>query len=174
MKIEDLKSKIREIQDFPKKGVGFKDITPILEDPECFEFVINRLAGEFRDNKIAKIVAIDARGFLLASAVAYKLKAGIVIVRKKGKLPSRTIACDYDLEYGKETLEMHADSIEPGENVLIVDDVLATGGTALAAVNLTKKLQGRIVGIAFLIELSFLKGREKLKGHNVFSLVSYD
>lgn len=169
----DLKSKIREIPDFPKKGVSFKDITPVLEDPKYFKQIIDLFAKEFKNKGIQKIVAIDARGFLLASALAYKLGAGIVIARKKGKLPYKTITCDYDLEYGKETLEIHNDSIKKGEKVLIIDDVLATGGTAGAAAKLVGLLKGNVLGIGFLIELTFLSGREKLKKYNVFSLIKY-
>lgn len=169
----NLKSKIREIPDFPKKGVSFKDITPLLADAHCFKFVIDKLYREFKNKKIQKIVAIDARGFLLASALAYKLGAGIVIVRKKGKLPYKTIACDYDYDYGRETLEIHKDSIKPGEKILILDDVLATGGTALAAAKLVEKLKGRIITIAFLATLDFLTGREKLKKYKIFSLSSF-
>lgn len=169
----DLRSKIREVQDFPKKGINFKDIAPILEDPRYFKKTIDLLARKYRSKKIDKIVAIDARGFLIASCLAYKLGAGIVMARKKGKLPSATISCDYDLEYGKETLEMHRDSIKQKENVLIIDDVLATGGTSLAAAKLAEKAGGKIIGIAFLIELSFLKGAKKLHKYEVFSLINY-
>ena len=169
----NLQSKIREIPDFPKKGVSFKDITPLLEDAKYFRYLIDILFKKYKDKKIKKIVAIDARGFLIASALAYKLKTGLVIVRKKGKLPFKTVGCDYDLEYGKETLEIHKDSIKPKERILIIDDVLATGGTALAAAKLVKKLKGRIIGISFLIELLFLNGRKKLKKYNVVSLIQY-
>ena len=169
----NLKSKIREIPDFPKKGVGFKDIAPLLEDAKYFRYLIDILFKKYKDKKIKKIVAIDARGFLIASALAYKLKTGIVIVRKKGKLPFKTVGCDYDLEYGKETLEIHKDSIKPKERILIIDDVLATGGTALAAAKLVEKLKGKIIGISFLIELLFLNGRKKLKKYNVVSLIQY-
>jgi len=169
----DLKTKIREIPDFPKKGINFKDITPLLEDARRFKQAIDLFVKEYKSKGIKKIIAIDARGFLIASALAYKLGSGIVIVRKKGKLPYKTIGCDYDLEYGKETLEIHQDSIKPGEKILIVDDVLATGGTALASAQLVEKLKGQIVGLAFLIELSFLQGREKLKKFKIISLVKY-
>ena len=169
----NLKSKIREIPDFPKKGVNFKDITPLLEDARYFKRLIDDLAKKYKNKNIKKLVAIDARGFLLASALAYKLKAGIVIVRKKGKLPFKTIGCDYNLEYAKETLEIHKNSIKPAERILIIDDVLATGGTALAAAKLVEKLKGRIIGISFLIELLLLNGRKKLKKYNVVSLIQY-
>lgn len=169
----NLKSKIREVPDFPKIGVNFKDITPLLNDPKYFKQTIDLFTREFKNKKIQKIIAIDARGFLLASALAYKLGSGIVIVRKKGKLPHKTIACEYDLEYGKETLEIHKDSIKKGERVLIIDDVLATGGTALAAAKLAERLKAKIVGIGFLIELKFLNGKEKFKKYNIFSLIKY-
>ena len=140
----NLKSKIREVPDFPKKGVSFKDITPLLNDPKYFKVVIDLFYEEFKNSRLKKIIALDARGFLLASALAYKLGVGLVIARKKGKLPHKTIACEYDLEYGKETLEIHKDSIKAGEKVLIIDDVLATGGTALAAVKLAEKLKAPV------------------------------
>ena len=169
----NLKLKIREIPNFPKQGVSFKDITPLLEESKYFKFVIDLFYKEFKKVRPKKIIAIDARGFLFASALSYNLNAGLVIARKKGKLPCKTITCDYDLEYGKVVLEIHKDSIKKGERVLIIDDVLATGGTAWAACRLAEKLKAKIVGIGFLIELKFLSGREKLKKHNVFSLVEY-
>ncbi len=169
----NFKVKIREVPDFPKKGVNFKDITPLLEDPKYFKAAIDLFAREFKKSRPQKILAIDARGFLLASALAYKLHAGVVIARKKGKLPHKTIACEYDLEYGKEILEIHKSSIKKGESVLIIDDVLATGGTAGAAIKLAEILKAKIIGAGFLIELNFLNGREKLKKYKVFSLVNY-
>jgi adenine phosphoribosyltransferase len=168
-----LQSKIREIKDFPKKGVIFKDITPLLQDSAYFKSAIDGLADFFRDKKIDKIVGIDARGFLLASAVAYELGVGIAIVRKKGKLPYETILEEYDLEYGSNAIEMHKDAIRPKERVAIIDDVLATGGTAQATAGLVEKLQGKIVGFGFLIDLTFLKGGEKLKKYKIYSLVKY-
>ena len=174
MEVKNLiKKKIREIPNWPKPGISFKDITPLLEDKEVFSKMIDELAKPYLNQKIDKIVGIDARGFLLASALAYKLKTGIAIIRKKGKLPSKTISKEYALEYGSNTIEMHKDSILPNERVLLVDDVLATGGTLEATVNLVKKLKGKIVGIDFLIELNYLKGRKKLKGFKVRSLVEY-
>lgn len=173
MNLKNLKRKIREIPDWPQKGVSFKDITPLLEDAESFRYAIDKMADFFRGGKIDKIVGIDARGFLLASAMAYKLKTGIAIARKKGKLPCRKVRVCHTLEYGEGILEMHIDSIKPGEKVLIVDDVLATGGTISAAVEIVEKLGGKIIGIAFLIELRNLNGREKLKNQSVFSLLSY-
>ncbi|OGF49143.1 adenine phosphoribosyltransferase [Candidatus Giovannonibacteria bacterium RIFCSPLOWO2_12_FULL_44_25] len=167
-----LKAKIREIQDFPMPGVNFKDITPLLEDKNAFQEAIDGLVGFFRDEKVDKVVGIDARGFLLASAVAYLLGAGMVIVRKKGKLPYEKILREHDLEYGRGSLEMHTDSIKKGERILIVDDVLATGGTVEAAVKLTEELGGKIIGLGFLLEIP-LGGREKLKNYNIKSLIKY-
>jgi len=168
-----IKSKIREIPDWPKKGVGFKDITPLLEDRDVFRKTINLLARPYLEKKVDKVVGIDARGFLLAAAVAYRLKAGIAIVRKKGKLPRKTICQEYDLEYGSNVIEMHRDCILPGERVLLIDDVLATGGTMEAAISLVEKLKGRIIGVDFLMELTFLNGRKKIKKYKVRSLIKY-
>jgi len=173
MSIVDLKSKIREIPDWPQKGINFKDITPLLEDAESFKFAIDKLAEFFSDKCVEKVVGIDARGFLLASAVAYKLGAGVAIVRKKGKLPHETIIREYELEYGKNAIEMHKDAVKPKEKVVIIDDVLATGGTAKAAADLVETLGGNIIGLGFLIDLTFLKGKEKLAKYNVFSLICY-
>ena len=167
-----LKAKIREIKDFPMPGINFKDITPLLEDKDAFREAINGLTDFFKDLKIDKVVGIDARGFLLASAVAYLLNAGMVIVRKKGKLPSEKILREHDLEYGRGSLEMHVDAIKPGEKILIIDDVLATGGTVEAAVKLTEELGGQVIGLGFLLEIP-LGGREKLKGYNIKSLIVY-
>ncbi len=168
-----LQTKIRDVNDFPKKGVIFKDITPLLQNPIYFKNAIDCLVGYFKDKKIQKVVGIDARGFLLASAVAYNLGAGIAIVRKKGKLPYETIFQEYDLEYGSNCIEMHKDAILAGERVAIIDDVLATGGTAKAAADLVEKLKGKIVGLGFLIDLTFLKGKDKLKKYKIHSLVKY-
>ena len=168
-----IKNKIREIPDWPKKGVNFKDITPLLQDKNAFRKIIDELAWPYLDKKIDKIVGIDARGFLLASALAYKLKTGITIIRKKGKLPAKTISQKYSLEYASNFIEMHCDAIKTGEKVILVDDVLATGGTMRAAVNLVKQLKGKILGIEFLIELTDLKGRKKLKGYRVRALAKY-
>lgn len=170
---EHLKEKIREILDFPTPGIKFKDITPLLEDPESFREAIDGLVDFFRETKIDKVVGIDARGFLLASAVAYLLNAGMVIVRKKGKLPHQTVVREHDLEYGRGTLEIHVDAIKKGERVLVIDDVLATGGTADAAVKLVEHLGGDVVGLGFLLELSYFPGREKLKNYNINSLIIY-
>ena len=173
-KIEKLiKSKIRNIPDWPKKGVSFKDITPLLEDKNLFCKTIDCLISPYSKKKVDKIVGIDARGFILAAAAAYKLKTGLAIVRKKGKLPSKTVSRSYSLEYASNTLEMHEDSILPGDKVVIIDDVLATGGTMTAAVGLVKELGGKIIGIEFLIELIYLKGRNNLRGQKIRSLLKY-
>lgn len=171
---ELIKSKIRDIPDWPEKGVIFRDITPLIQDRRAFKMVIDWLVQPYFGKKIDKIVGIDARGFLLASAMAYKLKSGIAIIRKKGKLPSKTISQEYELEYGTDTVEMHEDSILPGEKVLLVDDVLATGGTMKATIDLVKKLGGEIVSVDFLIELDYLDGRKKLEGYKIRSLLNYE
>lgn len=158
-KVEDY---IRIVPDFPKPGISFKDITPLLETPEAFRNTIDLFAEKIKDMPIDKIVAIDSRGFIFGAALAYKLNKGLVLVRKKGKLPHGTIEESYDLEYGSATLEIHQDSIEKGENVIIIDDVLATGGTIKATVNLVKKIGGKVQTVLFLIELGFLNGKEKL------------
>jgi len=173
MNLEDLKSKIRSIPDWPQKGVIFRDITPVLENKKLFRFLIDEIAKFCRRKKIDKIVGIDARGFILASALAYKLKTGLSIVRKKGKLPWKTVRKNYKLEYAAETLEMHKDAVKPGEKILLCDDLLATGGTMKATADLVKKLGGKIVGILFFIELENLRGRKKLKGYKVKSLIKF-
>jgi len=174
MKIEKLmESKIRNVPDWPKKGVSFKDITPLLREKKLFYKTIDFLISPYLKKKVDKIVGIDARGFILAAAAAYKLKTGLAIVRKKGKLPSKTVSRSYSLEYASNTLEMHEDSILPGERVVIIDDVLATGGTMAATVGLVKELGGKIVGIEFLIELIYLKGRKNLKNQKIRSLLKY-
>jgi len=169
----NIKNKIRHIPDFPQKGIIFRDIAPLLEDKKAFKYAIDQLVKKFKDKKIDKVVGIDARGFILAGVLADRLKAGMVMVRKKGKLPYKTENEEFDLEYGKAVLEIHKDSIKSGEQVLLVDDVLATGGTMLATAKLVEKLKGKIVGIAFLIILDYLSGREKLKNYRVFSLINY-
>ena len=174
MKIEKLiKLKIREIPDWPKRGVNFKDITPLLQDKNTFRKIIDLLATPYLGKKIDKVVGIDARGFILAAALSYKLKTGLAIVRKKGKLPAKTVSKTYTLEYASNTLEMHKDAISPGEKILLVDDVLATGGTMKATIDLVKKLKGKIMGIDFLIELAYLGGKKNLKGYKVRSLIKY-
>ncbi|OGI07299.1 MAG: adenine phosphoribosyltransferase [Candidatus Melainabacteria bacterium RIFCSPLOWO2_02_FULL_35_15] len=159
---ELIKSKIRDIADFPREGIVFKDITTVLRDPVAFKHAVDLLARHFEKQKINYIAGIEARGFIFGSALAYKLGIGFIPIRKPGKLPSKTARISYDLEYGTDSLEIHVDAVEPGKRVLIVDDLLATGGTAEAAIKLVKKIGGVIVGIAFVVELEFLKGREKL------------
>ncbi len=170
----DLKAKIREVPDFPKQGILFYDITTLLADPAASEEVMNRLAMPYLDKNIQKVVGVESRGFIFGTPVAERLKAGFIPVRKPGKLPYDTIEESYDLEYGSDNLCMHRDAIVPGERVLIVDDLLATGGTMEATVKLIQQLGGEIVGIAFVIELLFLNGRDKLKGLPVSSLLSYE
>jgi len=169
----DLKQKIREIPDWPEKGVKFKDITPLLQDKEAFKLAIDAMCEPFLENKPDIIVGIDARGFILSAAMAYKLETGLTLIRKKGKLPPKTISQEYTLEYATNTIEMKEDAIQKGQKVLIVDDVLATGGTMEATCKVVEKLGGEIIGISFLIELDFLKGREKLKNYKVESLIHY-
>jgi len=171
--IDILKGKIRDIPDFPKPGVVFKDITPLLADSQTFRAALDLLGDRYRDRAIQVVVGVEARGFIIGSALAYKLGAGHVLIRKAGKLPFRTYRAVYQSEYGTDTLEIHEDALEPGTRVLIADDVLATGGTVGAAVDLVNKLGGEIVEIAFLVELTFLKGREKLADYPVFSLIQY-
>ncbi|HET6770215.1 MAG TPA: adenine phosphoribosyltransferase [Actinomycetota bacterium] len=171
--IEGLRRLIRDVPDFPKPGIVFKDITPLLADEAAFSTVIDIIVVHFGRGNIDKVVGIEARGFIIASPVAYHFSAGFVPVRKAGKLPWESESETYDLEYGTETLEIHKDAFAPGERVLIVDDVLATGGTAQATARLVERLGAKVVGIACLIELSFLGGREKLKNYEFLSLLSY-
>jgi len=173
MDLNIFKSKIRSIPDWPKKGVIFRDITPVLQEPKLFSQLIDRLAKPYLKKEIDVIAGIDARGFILASALSYKLKTGLAIVRKAGKLPYKTVKKNYTLEYATNTLEMHSDAIKPGQKVLLVDDLLATGGTMEATLNIIKKLGGKIVGILFFIELKDLKGRRKLKGYKIKSLIKF-
>jgi adenine phosphoribosyltransferase len=169
----DLKKKIRNIPDFPEKGIVFRDITPLLADRKAFAFMVRELVKRTKNLKVDKVVGIDARGFILAGILAEKLGAGMVIARKKGKLPFKTESAEYDLEYGKEVLEIHKDAIKKGERILLIDDVLATGGTMLAATKLVKGLGGKIVAILFLIVLDYLPGRERLKDFRLLSLINY-
>ena len=171
--MEDLKRAIRDIPDFPKKGILFKDITPLLQDGVLFRQAINRLGDQFAEQRVDVVVGIEARGFLFAAALAYKLEAGVVIVRKPGKLPYKTHHVTYALEYGTDSLEIHQDAIKPGQRVLIVDDVLATGGTVKATAELIEKFDAHICGVAFLIELTFLNGREKLKDYDLTTLITF-
>jgi len=164
---------IRDVPDFPKPGIIFKDITPILQDPKAFSLTINKLAAHVKTLKPDVIVAVEARGFIFGAAVANKIKCGFVPVRKPGKLPYKTISESYQLEYGTDTLTMHTDGVKPGQTVVIVDDLLATGGTVAATVALVKKAGGTVKAAAFVIELDFLKGRDKLNGLPIFSLIHY-
>ena len=168
-----LKDKIRVIENFPTEGISFKDITTLLKDKEGFKNCIDELVGRFKDEKIDIVVGPESRGFIFATPMAYLLGAGFVPVRKPGKLPAETLRYTYNLEYGTDSLEIHKDSIKPGQNVLIVDDLLATGGTMSAAAKLVQDLGGNVVGLCFLIELEDLKGREKLGEYRVESLVKY-
>jgi adenine phosphoribosyltransferase len=169
----EIECAVRNVPDFPKAGIQFKDITPVLADARLFSGAIDLLTENFTPGSIDSVVGIDARGFIFAAAAATKLHAGFVPVRKKGKLPFQTIEQDYGLEYGNATVAIHVDALKPGARVLLVDDLLATGGTAAAAISLIKKLGGRILEVGFLIELKFLDGRSKLGDVNVRSLVTY-
>jgi adenine phosphoribosyltransferase len=170
----DLKKAIRDIPDFPKSGIIFKDITPLLADGELFRQTINLLKTRYLGKKIDTVIGIEARGFIFASALAYALGAGLVIIRKPRKLPYKTYKETYSLEYGTDTIEIHQDAVKPGQNVLLIDDVLATGGTISAALNLVNNnFKGTVEEVIFIIELDFLKGREKLKGVPVHSLIHY-
>jgi adenine phosphoribosyltransferase len=169
-----LRAKVRDVPDFPKPGIVFKDITPLLADEVAFSTVIDAIVVAFGRGTIDKVVGVEARGFIVASPVAYHFGAGFVPVRKRGKLPWDTVGESYELEYGRETLEVHSDAIAPGERVAVVDDVLATGGTAMATARLVERLGGIVQGMAFLIELSFLGGRKRLSDYEVLSLVDYD
>ncbi|PYT15293.1 MAG: adenine phosphoribosyltransferase [Acidobacteria bacterium] len=168
-----LKSLIREVPDFPKPGILFYDITTLLKDAQGLRSVIDELGGHYTGQGIDRVIGIEARGFIFAPAVAYALNTGFVPVRKPKKLPARTEFVEYQLEYGTDILEVHRDAIEAGQRVLIVDDVLATGGTARAAANLVEKLGGKVVGFSFVIELDFLKGRGKIAGYDIQALVHY-
>jgi len=171
--IRQLETQIRSIPNWPQKGVIFRDITPVLQDKKLFRALIDELTKPYFKKGIDIVVGIDARGFLLVTGVAYKLGAGVAIVRKKGKLPYLTIRKKYTLEYAANVLEMHRDAIKPGQRVLLIDDVLATGGTMKASIDLVKKLGGKIIGIVFFIELKDLNGRKKLKGYPIRSLVKF-
>jgi len=173
MKKSELKSRIRDIPDFPKEGIIFKDITTLLQDSAAFKKSVDLLAGKFKKENIDLVVGIEARGFIFGAALAYKLGAGFVPVRKKGKLPAKTKSVTYELEYGTDVLEMHEDAVTSGARVLIVDDLLATGGTVKAVVDLVKAEKATIVGVAFLVELKFLKGKNKLKDLPVYSVIKY-
>jgi adenine phosphoribosyltransferase len=171
---EPLKKQIREIADFPKPGILFYDITTLLKDKVGFAMLIDALSERYLDQKIDLVLGMEARGFIFAPALAYRLNAGFVPVRKPGKLPAATAKYDYALEYGTNTLEIHKDAIQKGQRVIIVDDLLATGGTAEATTKLATSLGAEVVGLGFVVELDFLKGRSKLAGYDVFSLLHYD
>ena len=169
-----LKEHIRDIPDFPQPGVVFKDITPLLAEVKAFRFVIDSIADHFADRPVDKVLGNEARGFITAAPVAYRVGAGFVPVRKAGKLPWEIEREEYELEYGSDLLEIHRDAVHPGESALIVDDVMATGGTASACIRLVERLGGSVAGLGFLVELAFLGGRRKLQGYDIVSLVTYD
>jgi adenine phosphoribosyltransferase len=171
--MDELKKLIREVPDFPKPGINFYDITTLLKDPEGFKRTVDALAAQFDGTDIETVVGIEARGFIFAPALAYQMGAGFVPVRKPGKLPAERASVSYDLEYGQDTLEIHRDAISEGQRVIIADDLLATGGTAKAVVDLVEKLGGKVEGLAFVVELEFLSGRKKLEGYEVRSLIKY-
>ncbi|MCL4796852.1 MAG: adenine phosphoribosyltransferase [Bryobacteraceae bacterium] len=171
--MNDLKKLIREVPDFPKPGINFYDITTLLKDPAGWRAVIDALRAQYQNTPVDVVVGIEARGFFFAPAIAYALGAGFVPVRKPGKLPAETARVEYALEYGTDSLEVHKDAIQPGQRVLILDDVLATGGTAAAVAQLVDNLGGSVIGLGFVIELDFLNGREKLAGRELFSLIHY-
>lgn len=171
--MERLRGAIRDIPDFPKKGIIFKDITPLLKDRRLFSLAVEQMIGPFKDERIDAVVAIEARGFILGGAIAHLLDCGMIPVRKAGKLPFTTESVTYELEYGTDKLEIHSDAIEKGDRILVVDDLLATGGTAVAVCELVERNGGDVVGISFLVELTFLKGREKLNNYPVHALIKY-
>jgi adenine phosphoribosyltransferase len=171
---DHLKSLVREVPDFPKKGIHFYDISTLLKDKVGFATLIDALSEHYLDVKIDLVLAIEARGFIFGPALAYRLNAGFVPIRKPGKLPAQTVQWKYELEYGIDTLEIHKDAIQPGQRVIIVDDLLATGGTANACMHLAKSLGAEVAGLGFVVELDFLSGRKKFDGTEVFSLLHYD
>ena len=171
--VQLLQAAIRDIPDFPKPGILFKDITPILKDPDLFRLAVDTLATRHKGKHIGKVAVIDARGFLFGAALAYALGVGVVPIRKKGKLPYKTLEESYDLEYGSATLTVHIDAFDRGEKVVLVDDLLATGGTAAASAKLIERAGGKVAEIDFLIELGFLKGREKLARYPVFAAIQF-
>jgi adenine phosphoribosyltransferase len=174
MEIRELAARIREIKDFPTEGILFRDITTLLKDGRAWASVIEHMTARYRAAPVDVVVGVESRGFIFGGALARELGTGFVPVRKQGKLPARTIEEEYSLEYGRDVLAMHDDAIRPGQRVLVVDDLLATGGTMAATLRLIERLGGQVVGVAFLIELAFLKGRERLRGHAVESLIVYD
>jgi len=174
MDVAALRAKIRDIKDFPTEGILFKDITTLLKDGPAWRFAVDALASRYQADRVDVVVGVESRGFIFGGAIAHQLQAGFVPVRKIGKLPGKTIEVEYELEYGRDALAMHEDAIAPGQRVLAVDDLLATGGTMAATLRLVEQLGGRVVGVAFMIELAFLHGREKLKSHPLHSLIVYD
>jgi adenine phosphoribosyltransferase len=174
MELSELKAKIRDIKDFPTEGILFKDITTLLRDPKAFKYVLDQLATAYIQARVEIVVGIESRGFIFGGALAHELGAGFVPVRKLGKLPAKTIEVEYELEYGRDALAMHEDAVAPGQRVLVVDDLLATGGTMAATLRLVQLCGGVVVGVAFLIELAFLHGRAKLKDYPVSSLITYE
>jgi adenine phosphoribosyltransferase len=174
MDIAALRSKIRDIKDFPTEGILFRDITTLLKDAQAFRYVVDRLAERYQHDRVEVVVAVESRGFIFGGALAPQLNAGFVPVRKLGKLPAKTIEVEYELEYGRDALAVHEDAIRPGQRVLAVDDLLATGGTMSATLRLIEQLGGHVVGVAFMIELAFLHGREKIKNHLPHSLIVYE
>jgi adenine phosphoribosyltransferase len=170
----DLKNHIRSVPDFPKKGIVFRDITTLLKDRSAFAKAVDVFYEQYKTIRVDKVVSVESRGFIFGSLLANKLEAGFVPIRKPGKLPAETIREEYQLEYGMDAMEIHKDAIAPGERVLLHDDLLATGGTVLAACRLVEKLGGQIVGLCFLIELTFLHGRDRLEGYDIFSIIKYD
>jgi adenine phosphoribosyltransferase len=171
--MDELKNIIRDIPDFPKKGIIFKDITTLLSDAKSFQRMVDLIAHRYVGLKVDKVIGVEARGFIIGAALAYKLGAGIVLVRKQGKLPAETFKKTYALEYGTDTLEMHTDAIKPGERVLIADDLLATGGTMAAVVDMVQSMGGELVECCFMAELAFLSGRDRLPEGKVFSLLTF-
>ena len=169
--LDTLREKIRVVPDFPKEGIAFKDITPLLASPDAFHALVNSFADRYAGQSVDQVVGIEARGFVLAAALAYKLKAGLTLIRKPGKLPAKTLKASYELEYGMDTLEVHRDAVAPGSRVVLVDDVLATGGTIGATLNLLQRLQCEVLEVAVLIELCSLNGRKRLQNHQVFALL---
>jgi adenine phosphoribosyltransferase len=170
---DELRAKIREIPDFPKPGILFYDITTLLKDPPAYRAAIDLMLAPYRDERIDIVVGMESRGFIFSAPMAYELEAGLVPVRKLGKLPAETLTVEYALEYGSNTLEIHRDAIRPGQRVLIVDDLLATGGTVHGTIELVERLQGEVVALAFLVELAFLNGRDRLDGRHVTSVITY-
>ncbi len=173
MSAEDLRAKIRSIPDFPKPGILFYDITTLLKDADAYHEAIDLMLEPYRDQKVDLVVGMESRGFIFSGPIAYQLHAGFVPVRKLGKLPAETITVEYALEYGSNTLEIHKDAIKPGQRILVVDDLLATGGTVRGTIELVERLQGQIVGLAFLVELLFLKGRDRLQSYKATSVIEY-